>query len=211
MEIKGRKETVVVKELHLVEAFGTNDFARVTAHLTAQGTSAALPSYGSPLHLAISLSNKSTIDSLIEYYAADLPRWICQINSPSMETPLHLAAKLGRIEVIDSLYAISALNDTQRDSLGRVAYDVAKNEKTAEALKAKKNEFINEVYRIVRVSLNDPNFGGGKVIEFFKNNQRALDYLKLGWIDINAPIDAETEHAMLHYAAKNENAELLQW
>lgn len=92
-----------------------------------------------------------------------------------------------------------------------MAYDVAKNEKTAEALKAKKNEFINEVYRIVRVSLNDPNFGGGKVIEFFKNNQRALDYLKLGWIDINAPIDAETEHAMLHYAAKNENAELLQW
>lgn len=80
----------------------------------------SIPQYGSPLHLAISLSNKSTIDSLIEYYAADLPRWICQINSPSMETPLHLAAKLGRIEVIDSLYAISALNDTQRDSLGRL-------------------------------------------------------------------------------------------
>lgn len=40
---------------------------------------------------------------------------------------------------------------------------------------------------------------------------RAKEFLKLGWIDINAPIDAETEQSILHYAAKNENSELLQW
>lgn len=30
-------------------------------------------------------------------------------------------------------------------------------------------------------------------------------------IDINAPIDPETEQGILHYAAKNENSELVQW
>jgi ankyrin repeat protein len=40
---------------------------------------------------------------------------------------------------------------------------------------------------------------------------RAKAFLKLGWIDINAPIDPETEGSILHYACKNENNELLQW
>jgi hypothetical protein len=109
------------------------------------------------------------------------------------------------------LFSISSLNDTQRDRDGRVCYDVAKNTQVAELLNAKQSEFISEVMRVMRVSLNDPKFGGGSVIEYFKSTERARAFLKLGWIDINAPIDSETESCILHYAAKNEDADLLQW
>lgn len=32
-----------------------------------------------------------------------------------------------------------------------------------------------------------------------------------GWIDINAPIDAVTEHGLLHFAVLADDAVLLEW
>jgi hypothetical protein len=47
--------------------------------------------------------------------------------------------------------------------------------------------------------------------EFFKSGSRAYSYLTLGWFDINSPIESETERSILHFAAKNDDLELMEW
>lgn len=131
------KEEKVIKELHLVDAFSSNDFPSIVTHLTTHLSTkgAIFGGYGSPLHLAISLSSKHTIEQLIEYWQKDVLEWVNMQNAPSLETPLHLVAKQGRVELIDVVFKIKTVNDTIRDNLGRVAFQVAKNEKVADLIK----------------------------------------------------------------------------
>jgi hypothetical protein len=47
--------------------------------------------------------------------------------------------------------------------------------------------------------------------KLFEESQRGQAYLKLGWVDINGPLESQTERSLLHLAAKNESLELIAW
>ena len=43
------------------------------------------------------------------------------------------------------------------------------------------------------------------------SHSRTRAYMSLGWIDINAPIEKDTEGSLLHIVAKRENGDLVDF
>ena len=66
-------------------------------------SSSSPPSYGSPLHLVVSLCQKSVVEGVLSAFCSDAQNsytnWINSQNFPERETPLHIAAKLTRLDV----------------------------------------------------------------------------------------------------------------
>ncbi|KAJ3265368.1 hypothetical protein HK104_006300, partial [Borealophlyctis nickersoniae] len=150
-------------------------------------------------------------DSASPDAAAKGREWLNARNEPDGETPLHLGAKLGRLDVVELLCkgGGDGLDDTVRDADGKTPEDGAKNEKIAAALIAHRNRFAQDRISKVRQYLSAGS--AQAIIDLFRNDARAAAYLSLGWIDINAPIDPETERSILHVAAKLDNLDLVNW
>ncbi|KAH6586997.1 hypothetical protein BASA50_000046 [Batrachochytrium salamandrivorans] len=212
-----------VKHLQLVNALGTNDLDSVLAaimRLTSIPSPAGSPplSYGSPLHLVMSLCQKSIVKSIISTFCmpgsdsatrGNSLQWINTPNSPDGETPLHIASKLGRVEIAEELFHIPNIDDTIRNSNGKTAEELAKNDKTLALFENQRQLFCDSIVSTIRTHL----FSGMSkpVIDLFASNDRARSYLSLGWIDINAPIDTATDRSILHFAAKMDDLTLVNW
>ncbi|KAJ3182224.1 hypothetical protein HDU85_003266 [Gaertneriomyces sp. JEL0708] len=214
------------RHLHLVEAMRTNDVQAITTHLinfplqasslpplTAAGPSPSqqlLPSYGSPLHLLISLCNASVIQSVLAHPEVQprLPVWINARNSDG-ETPLHVAARLGRTDIVEALFAVPGVDDTLPDNDGRTIDRVAKGERLAFLILTHRMHFAEKITRQIRTHLSTPSYQ--LIIDLFNADPRANAYLARGWFDINAPIDTEAEMSILHFAAKADDIVLVNW
>ena len=211
-----------IKYLQLVEACRLND-TRMIIQLSIDQS--PLQTYGSPLHLAISLSSRQCIiDLIILTNKSKLSnQWIIALNS-DLETPLHLSAKLNRFDILDALFSIESINDTQRDATNHLAIHHSKQEKIIHYLNGnillnstskiriiedKKHQFASLILQIVKEYIKEKDTKG--LIIYFDTHERANAYLKIGWFDINLPIDSSTEEAILHYSAKWDDAELLNW
>ncbi|TPX66348.1 hypothetical protein SpCBS45565_g04523 [Spizellomyces sp. 'palustris'] len=205
----GRAVDDSVKHLHLIDAMRTNDIPTITAAVRRLADSAVTPSYGSPLHLAISLCSTPVVEHLVATFGDALKTWVNARSLPDGETPLHVAAKLGRADVVEVIFKIKGLDDTIRDADGRTAEEVAKSERIAGLVVAHKTQYAEKILSTVRQHLH--NNATQAAIDVFKNDARANAYLSMGWIDINAPIDPETEHSFLHFAAKADDVQLLNW
>ncbi|KAJ3088393.1 hypothetical protein HK102_008853 [Quaeritorhiza haematococci] len=221
-----------LKHFHLVEALRTNDLETITSALQRilsqqSYPGAPQPSYGTPLHLAISLSSRSIVEHIVNTYcgaatsggdttlngnsAAAAPGldWVNKQNSPDGQTPLHLVAKLGRYDLVDLLFKCPQIDDTVRDAEGRTAEDIAKDVRVIDMLKNQRNDFSRRTIGVVQSFLASQSTKS--VVDYFANNRRANSYLQAGWVDINSPIDPKTEQGILHFAAKAEDMMLMDW
>lgn len=133
-----------IRHFQLVEALRTNDPTVVLNALKRLPISSLShkPSFATPLHIAVSISSKTVVQMLIDSFCLSSPdqivpgiNWINERNSPNGETPLHLASKLGRIDLIEILFQIPNIDDTVRDTMGKVPVEVAKNEAISIILK----------------------------------------------------------------------------
>ncbi|KAL2911287.1 hypothetical protein HK105_209244 [Polyrhizophydium stewartii] len=211
-----------VRHLQLVNALGTNNADQVLAAILRLTSSpppagAPPPSYGSPLHLVISLCSRPVVDAVVAAFCmpgsdaatrGNSLLWINARNSPDRETPLHIAARLGRADVVALLFRVPNVDDTLRAASGRTAEELAKSDRVAEVFAAHRQSFCDSVLTTVRSLLH--NNESQSIIELFATNERARSYLALGTIDINAPID-DSERSILHYAAKADDLALVNW
>ncbi|KAI8906381.1 Oxysterol-binding protein-domain-containing protein [Gorgonomyces haynaldii] len=211
-----------VLHLELVNALGSNNIdailssvLKITSHPTKQ-----TPSYGSPLHLVISLCPKQTVQQILDVFCRpgsavsnNTPslNWINTRNIPDGQTPLHLAAKLSRHDIIDLLFQIPTIDDTIRDTHGRLAEDLVQTDRMADLFAEYKQSFVESFYQQLRVLLESKDLDSFGFHDVFARNQRTRSYLSLGWIDINAPIQKDTERALLHLVAKLDNLELVDF
>ncbi|TPX42136.1 hypothetical protein SeLEV6574_g05746 [Synchytrium endobioticum] len=210
------------KQFQLVEAFRlhANDpdsIIQAIKRYTSSHPNLPVP-FGSPLHLAVSLSSKPVIDRLVsEYccnnhtgYAIDAAPsdWVNLVNSEG-ETPVHLAARLGRADVIGTLLTIAAVDETKRDHQGRTPEESAKSLKVLQVLQSHRMLFCQEIVtRLTRIAeLPDAQ----AVLKLFAPQTRAYSYLKAGWIDINGPLGPEDEQSLLHIAARIDDMQLVEW
>ncbi|KAJ3321033.1 hypothetical protein HDV06_004692 [Boothiomyces sp. JEL0866] len=210
-----------VKHLQLVNSLTTNDtdavlnaIFRINAH-PFQG---ATPTYGSPLHLVVSLCPKNIVENVVSVFCSSESAaaingksldWINVQNTPDRETPLHIASKLGRIDIIELLFQIPNLNDTVRQVAGKTAEEIAANGKVAHTFAKYRTEYIEAMTAAIHNAAVCNDHQG--IEELFANSERAKGYLKLGWIDINASIEPSTERSLLHVAAKSDNLEMVVW
>lgn len=74
---------------------------------------------------------------------------------------------------------------------------------------AHRTEYADKIISAVRQHLNTGS--SQAAMDIFKDDARANAYLSMGWIDINAPVDSETEHSFLHFAAKADDVGLVNW
>ncbi|KAJ8327421.1 hypothetical protein QVD99_008036 [Batrachochytrium dendrobatidis] len=212
-----------VKHLQLVNALGINNLDAVLAailRLTSvpPAIGSPPPSYGSPLHLVLSLCQKSIVENIIATFCmpesngatkSNSLTWINMQNSPDGETPLHIASRLGRLDISDMLFRVPNIDDTIRNANGKTPVEMAKNDKVMELFEGHRTDFCNSIITAIQSHLL--NGKSQCVIDLFMNNDRARSYLALGWIDINAPIDTTTDQSILHFAAKNDDLILINW
>ncbi|KAJ3048123.1 hypothetical protein HK097_010861, partial [Rhizophlyctis rosea] len=177
------------------------------------------PSYGSPLHLAIALCPRPVIERVFTTFCAVTPsddgdarakgwEWVNAQNEDG-DTPLHLASKMGRADLVEILLRSERVDDTLRNNQGKTAEDVAKTEKVQEMLLGHKTLYTQTTSHKILDYLNTHSYQS--VITLFNSDPRASAYLSMGWIDINAPLDPTTEQSILHFAAKADNIELVDW
>ena len=131
-----------VRHMELVNALSTNKVDSILEAILKMvgSTSTLTPSYGSPLHLVITLCEKSVVEQVLNVFcrpgsaAADKHslNWICIRNTPDGQTPLHLASKLSRHDIIDALFMVPNVDDTLRDSQGKTAEELAQTERMAD-------------------------------------------------------------------------------
>jgi ankyrin repeat protein len=125
-----------VKHLQLVNAVSSNDvdaiinaIFKINANPPPQGSPP--PSYGSPLHLVVSLCQKNIVENILHAFCSSdsgngtQNDWIVIQNTPEKETPLHIASKLSRSDVVELLFQLPNVNDTIRDCNGHTAEEVA--------------------------------------------------------------------------------------
>ncbi|KAI9098624.1 Oxysterol-binding protein-domain-containing protein [Phlyctochytrium arcticum] len=200
-----------VRHLHLIDAMRTNDLAIITQairQLPVPTTSQA-PTYGSPLHLAITLSSTPTIEHILQEFTEWTERYWVNAQNGDGETPLHAAARLGRGDVVEMLFRIVGVNDTLRDKAGRTAEEVAKSDRVGSLIIAHRTQYAETVLSQIRKDLQSQS--PRAVIDRFESDPRTKAYLAMGWIDINAPVDTDSEHALLHFAARADDLELVNW
>ncbi|KAJ3340155.1 hypothetical protein HDU91_000897, partial [Kappamyces sp. JEL0680] len=208
-----------MKHLSLVNAVSSDDMDAVINaifKINASPSPAGVPppSYGSPLHLVVSLCQKNVVENVLQVFCSQESAaavhgksldWINVQNSPDRETPLHIAAKLSRLDILEMLFQIPNLNDTLRDAHGNTAQEVATNDRVVEIFE----KFITMMTAAMK---NAVAFGDHNGLDaLFDKNERALSYLRLGWIDINGPLEPDNERSLLHLAAKSDNLELIVW
>ena len=209
-----------VRQLKLVNALGSNDVDIVMSAVLKQALEAAqTPSYGSPLHLVITLCPKAIIEHVVSTFLmpngahvnkGNASTWINARNYPDGETPLHIASKLGRADVLELLFRVPTVNDTLRSSAGKTPEEVAKNSHIAEMFAKQRDDFCQFIQTQVKEFIDGQK--SQAVIDLFDHNDRARSYLlNMGWIDINAPIDLTTDGCILHYAAKKDDLALVEW
>ena len=133
-----------LKHFQLLEALRSNNMNSIIDILNtiSKNPTQKLPTYGSPLHLAVSISSKPIIEKIVESFCRSEDSigysWINERNTPNGETPLIIASKLGRGDIIDYLFKqFKNIDDTVRDTIGRVAYEAGKNGVITELLKGK--------------------------------------------------------------------------
>ncbi|KAJ3033480.1 hypothetical protein HDV00_006321 [Rhizophlyctis rosea] len=178
-------------------------------------------SYGSPLHLAVSLCPRAVVERVFSTFCTLAPterlegdakakgwEWLNAKNEDG-DTPLHLVAKNGRGDLVEVLLKSDRVDDTLRNKDGKTAEDVAKNDKVAEILLAQRTLYTQTITSKILHLLNTASYSS--IIDLFSTDQRAAAYLTMGWIDINAPIDPTTEQSILHFAAKADHVELVDW
>ncbi len=121
-----------VLHLQLVNALKTNDTDTIlNAIFKLNSVPVQQPSYGSPLHLVVSLCDTRVVQNVVSVFCSEQSQsqnpqsmeWINSLNSEK-ETPLHVCSKLGRQDVIELLLQIPTVNDTIRNSDGKTPHEV---------------------------------------------------------------------------------------
>lgn len=163
-----------VRQFQLVSTLRTADpDSAVTAirTLCIPPPSASTTSYGSPLHLAVSLCPRAVVERVFTTFCTLAPptgynaqlegdarargwEWLNAKNGDG-DTPLHLAAKAGRGDLVEVLLRSDKVDDTLRNKEGKTAEDVAKNEKVGEVLLGM---CIQVIYLVGLVATYGPNF-----------------------------------------------------
>jgi ankyrin repeat protein len=179
-------------------------------------------SYGSPLHLVITLSDFKSVGKVISAFCkpnsplatASTLGWV-NVQNDDLETPLHIASQMGKVNVLDLLFDLPMIDDTKRQNVGKTAQELAKDDLTAEFFASIIELSIGQVdefiFSTVRAMKNAANLGDHTAMEkLFEENQRAKSYLKQGWIDINGSIGPNGD-SVLHLAAFKNNIELVCW
>jgi hypothetical protein len=204
-----------VRNYRLVEALKKDDLNyldNVISSLHAVEET-KVPSFGSPLHLAIQTAQGSTIKHIIQRFclssAGQTPiggKWINEGDLHG-ETPLHIAARMGRNDVVDWLMRIPDIDDTLVDGSHRLPEEVAKSDEVREVLRrhrdAASKSMMEAITRLVVAGNTE------QLIMQFDTN-RAVQYMKQGWVDLNAPLDAR-ESSALHIAARRDDVQLAEW
>ncbi|KAJ3000943.1 hypothetical protein HDV02_000012 [Globomyces sp. JEL0801] len=234
-----------VKHLQLVNAMTSNNTDEVLNAIfkinASNNTSDTSTSYGSPLHLVVSICPKHIIENVVGVFCSNdsaamtnkTLNWINVQNLPDKETPLHIVSKLSRNpEILELLLQIPNVNDTLRDVNGHTAHELATDESLSQIFESKsfmvkniffnyrfilnitnhseyKQEFVDLIITSFKTALSSGDYQ--PLDQFFSRNLRAQEYLKLGWVDINASLNATSDRSLLHLAAKADNLELVVW
>ncbi|KAJ3160844.1 hypothetical protein HDU86_008204 [Geranomyces michiganensis] len=201
-----------VRHVQLIDALRSHDSEAIinaVKNLPPHAADAPAPAYGSPLHLAISLCPTPVIENLIAAAPSEAAAWANTQSARDGESALHLASKLGRADIVEILFKIEGLSDHLRDGRGCTADQVAASDRVKQLIVDHRNEFAADVIAKVRNALT--NGPAQAAIDAFELDPRAQAYLKLGWIGINDPINADTEQSFLHFAARSDNLMLVDW
>jgi ankyrin repeat protein len=224
-----------VLQLQLISALSSNNIDSILSTILKININTNTEqSYGSPLHLLVTLasvdiiktvvyklgelttrertaSNKSTTSTASQHNEEKEninSKWINSLNQDK-ETPLHLASKLGRADVLEILFQLNNVDDTIRNVAGKTPQDLAKDASITKIFENYKNDHINVLVSAMKNAIQTNDHSNLEFI--FDNSKRSQAYLQHGWLDINQALDAESERSFLHLAAKNDNLELVVW
>ncbi|KAJ3096599.1 hypothetical protein HDU97_005751 [Phlyctochytrium planicorne] len=217
--------TESVLSYHLLNVIQSNDLSLIlpALHDYIASTSHVIgssPAFGSPLHLAISVCSRHVVEQIVNTFFLSGPSrnrstlWINDQNQPDGETPLHLAAKAKNLETLDLLFRIEGIDDSVRNTQGRTAEDVVPrndlvSEKVIELFRRERADFINKTTEKLRSLVASRSTYA--LFDFVSKDRRLNGYVAAGYIDINAPLDAQSLITLLHYAAREDSAELVDW
>ncbi len=126
-----------IKQLRIVNAISSDPDSLLS--VIARLSPSTCPSFGSPLHLVVSLGTWEMVQSVCGRY----PEWIC-VPDAEGETPLHIASKLGRIECLDLFFSLPLLDDTIRAHHGKTAAELAKNESVSRVFASKPRSLTSD-------------------------------------------------------------------
>lgn len=128
-------------QVELVEALRTNNVDAILAAILklTLAPDQDQVSFGSPLHLVISLSTIQIVEQVLLVFCKlgepstqeKTLAW-CNVQNCDGETALHIASKLARYQLIDILFTIPCIDDTLRDCNGQTAEESAPNERMAD-------------------------------------------------------------------------------
>ncbi|KAI8847177.1 hypothetical protein BC829DRAFT_249973 [Chytridium lagenaria] len=179
------------------------------------------PSFGSPLHLAIPICSKHVVEQIINTFLLSgsparvkEPFWVNDLSSPDGDTPLHIAARMKNFEVLDILFRVEGIDDSIRNSAGKIPEEVVKRtdvaaEKVIELFRRSRLEFIHRTNEKLRACVAGRTTYA--LYDFLSRDRRVQGYYNARLIDINSPLDSLSDATLLHYAAKEDSAELVEW
>jgi ankyrin repeat protein len=158
--------------LSLVNSLTENNTEQVLASISnINNKQFTRVSYGSPLHLVVSLSEFDVVMRVIQSFCkqesnmatAQSLSWV-NIQNDELETPVHIASKMGRLNVLQLLFDLTQIDDTKRQSHGKTPMDVAKDDKTTEFFKRQTEDYIAAVTTAMK---NAIDWGDHHAIETF--------------------------------------------
>ncbi|KAJ3219695.1 hypothetical protein HDU67_010057 [Dinochytrium kinnereticum] len=211
---------------HLLNVIQTNDLTIILPALqdyllSSPHAATSIPSFGSPLHLAISICSRHVVEQIINaFFLSATPLrpkelfWVNDQNHPDGDTPLHLAARAKNFEIVDHLLRIEGIDDSIRNAMGRTPEEVVPRtdfaaEKVIELFRRDRVEFIARTTEKLRSCVSGRTTYA--VLDFLSRDRRVQAYFSCGLMDINAPLDPTTDATILHFAAREDSSELVEW
>lgn len=166
--------------------------------------------FGSPLHLVALIGSYELTKTLVEEYSHCAASWINAQDANEQQTALHIASKNGNYEIVCLLLDIDCVDDTIQDYEYRLASDLSPSRQIYLKFKSHREIFVEELKAFVSANIESKE-GSNRILQRFADGSKAQRYLKLGWFDINSPLNKTTNQNILHLASKYENNDLIEW
>ncbi|KAI9146593.1 Oxysterol-binding protein-domain-containing protein [Paraphysoderma sedebokerense] len=191
-----------LRSFRIVESFRSGDVSQIATVLTPPNSSQPDLSYKSPqfvslLHLAVNISPRNVVEWLIQKNVD------VNVVDERGETALHLAARNGRADLVEMLLKCSVIVTTIRNSEGKSAIDVAKNEDIRKKIQLHQASFAAQKTATMHKYASEPT-ESENLYKFFSDPRVAA------LVDINHQ-DSSTGETVLHQAAKRGDADLVRW